>query len=82
MTVLPDTKVREMLTLLKWLLIINILRFICITVAAMVLNVKIPNLVMNFKKVRNKTHYIYHPKRETSWHLPKFTERSSRNPTI
>lgn len=62
MTAFPDTKAREKLTMLKWLLIItNIWYFVCITVAAMLLNFKLLNLVMNFKKknVRSKTHYMH-----------------------
>lgn len=50
MTVLPDTKAGEMLTVLRWLLIMDIWCFICITVAAMMLNFKLLNSVMNFKK--------------------------------
>lgn len=55
MTAFPDTKAREKLTMLKCLLIItNIWYFVCITVAAMVLNFKLLNLVMNFKKKSQK----------------------------
>lgn len=59
MTAFPDTKAREKLTMLKCLLIItNIWYFVCITVAAMVLNFKLLNLVMNFKKKKSEVKHI------------------------
>jgi len=59
----------------------NIWCFIGISVAAMVLSFRLLNLVMNFKKkkqkkkqLRSKTDYIYHHRKAASWQLPEFTE--------